>query len=529
MILQKRIKCITLVKQRNLYDTRSKIDYSIPVRVRFAPSPSGYLHLGGLRTALFNYLLARKTGGKFLLRIEDTDSARFVPDAVDDLVSVLSWAGLSFDEGPGKDESLGPFYQSERTKIYKDHVDKLINDGNAYRCFCTSERLQQIRNIAQKSGKGVAYDRHCLYLSQKEIDQKVSEGIPFTVRLKTPEGVVTVNDLVYGIVEFNDKHIDDTILLKSDGYPTYHLANVVDDYLMRITHVLRGEEWLSSTPKHIILYKLFGWDLPKFAHLPLLLNPDKTKLSKRLGDVKIKNFAEKGYLPETLINFVALLGWSPDNSKKVIFSMKELISEFTLEDIGRSGSVVMNDKLDWLNKQHLLHKTESKDGLKEIVNLLKASVNETFGERLKSTKDNYRLEDEYLSNVIMTIKDRIRNIKEIPKLCEYFFVNPNYSSQESQSLRKIISNEILKSTSDLILKKLSDLKDDESEFQIDNIKSIIQNIILQTGYKQREVLMSLRYIITGIKVGAGVAETMKTIGKETCLKRINKVLESLDD
>ncbi|CAG8641053.1 19685_t:CDS:10 [Rhizophagus irregularis] len=497
MILQKRIKCITLVKQRNLYDTRSKIDYSIPVRVRFAPSPSGYLHLGGLRTALFNYLLARKTGGKFLLRIEDTDSARFVPDAVDDLVSVLSWAGLSFDEGPGKDESLGPFYQSERTKIYKDHVDKLINDGNAYRCFCTSERLQQIRNIAQKSGKGVAYDRHCLYLSQKEIDQKVSEGIPFTVRLKTPEGVVTVNDLVYGIVEFNDKHIDDTILLKSDGYPTYHLANVVDDYLMRITHVLRGE--------HIILYKLFGWDLPKFAHLPLLLNPDKTKLSKRLGDVKIKNFAEKGYLPETLINFVALLGWSPDNSKKVIFSMKELISEFTLEDIGRSGSVVMNDKLDWLNKQHLLHKTESKDGLKEIVNLLKASVKETFGERLKSTKDNYRLEDEYLSNVIMTIKDRIRNIKEIPKLCEYFFVNPNYSSQESRSLRKIISNEILKSTSDLILKKLSDLKDDESEFQIDNIKSIIQNIILQT------------------------AETMKTIGKETCLKRINKVLESLDD
>ncbi|EXX79317.1 hypothetical protein RirG_006790 [Rhizophagus irregularis DAOM 197198w] len=189
----------------------------------------------------------------------------------------------------------------------------------------------------------------------------------------------------------------------------------------------------------------------------------------------------------------------------------------------------MNDKLDWLNKQHLLHKTESKDGLKEIVNLLKASVKETFGERLKSTKDNYRLEDEYLSNVIMTIKDRIRNIKEIPKLCEYFFVNPNYSSQESRSLRKIISNEILKSTSDLILKKLSDLKDDESEFQIDNIKSIIQNIILQTGYKQREVLMSLRYIITGIKVGAGVAETMKTIGKETCLKRINKVLESLDD
>ncbi|CAB4436523.1 unnamed protein product [Rhizophagus irregularis] len=379
----------------------------------------------------------------------------------------LSWQVYLLNEVQEKTNLLARSINLNERRYTKDHVDKLINDGNAYRCFC-----------------------------QKEIDQKVSEGIPFTVRLKTPE---------------------------ADGYPTYHLANVVDDYLMRITHVLRGEEWLSSTPKHIILYKLFGWDLPKFAHLPLLLNPDKTKLSKRLGDVKIKNFAEKGYLPETLINFVALLGWSPDNSKKVIFSMKELISEFTLEDIGRSGSVVMNDKLDWLNKQHLLHKTESKDGLKEIVNLLKASVNETFGE------NNYRLEDEYLSNVIMTIKDRIRNIKEIPKLCEYFFVNPNYSSQESQSLRKIISNEILKSTSDLILKKLSDLKDDESEFQIDNIKSIIQNIILQTGYKQREVLMSLRYIITGIKVGAGVAETMKTIGKETCLKRINKVLESLDD
>ncbi|GBC06632.1 hypothetical protein RclHR1_06990012 [Rhizophagus clarus] len=477
----------------------------------------------------YQYVLARKTGGKFLLRIEDTDSTRFVPDSVDDLISSLSWTGLSFDEGPGKDESLGPFYQSERTKIYKEHVDKLINDGNAYRCFCTSERLQQIRDKAQQSGKGVAYDRHCFYLSQKEIDQKISEGTPFTVRLKTPEGVVTVNDLVYGIVEFNDKHIDDTILLKSDGYPTYHLANVIDDYLMRITHVLRGEEWLSSTPKHIILYKLFGWELPKFAHLPLLLNPDKTKLSKRLGNVKIKNFAEKGYLPETLINFVALLGWSPANSNKDIFTMEELISEFTIEHIGRSGSVVMIDKLDWLNKQHLLRKTKSKDGLKEIVNLLKTSVNETFGERLKSTKDEYRLEDEYLSNVIMTIKDRIRNVKEIPKLCEYFFVDPDYSSQDSRSLRKIISDDTLKSISNLILRKLSDLKIDESEFQIDNIKSIIQSIILQTGYKQREVMMSLRYIITGIKVGAGVAETMKTIGIETCLRRINKILESIDD
>ncbi|RIA99073.1 glutamyl-tRNA synthetase [Glomus cerebriforme] len=514
-------KCVTLVNQRNLHGARSKIDYNIPVRVRFAPSPSGYLHLGGLRTALFNYLLARKTGGKFLLRIEDTDRTRYVPDAVDNLLSTLSWTGLSFDEGPGKDESFGPFYQSERTKIYKNHVDKLINDGNAYRCFCTSERLQQIRNVAQKSGKGVVYDRHCLYLSQREIDQKLLQGIPFTVRLKTPDGVVTINDLIYGNVEFSDKHIDDTILLKSDGHPTYHLANVVDDYLMGITHVLRGEEWLSSTPKHIILYKLFGFDLPKFAHLPLLLNPDKSKLSKRSGDVNIKDLAEKGYLPETLINFVALLGWSPVKSKNDIFTMEELISEFTIEHVGRSSSIVMRDKLDWLNKQHLLHKTESENGLKELVNLLKPSVNEKF--------ENYRLKDKYLSNVIMTIKDRIRNIKEIPKLCEYFFIEPNYSLKDSQSLRKIIPNDILKSTSNLILKKLNDLKNDESEFQIETIKSIIQNIIVQTGYKQQEVLMSLRYIITGIRVGAGVAETMKTIGKETCLNRINKVLKSLND
>ncbi|CAG8561226.1 15023_t:CDS:10 [Funneliformis caledonium] len=526
---------MTLFKQiykRNLYATGSKIDYKIPVRVRFAPSPTGYLHLGGLRTALFNYLLARKTGGKFLLRIEDTDRTRFVADSVDNLLSVLSWAGLSFDEldeGSGNNESPRLFYQSERTKIYKSHVDKLINDGNAYRCFCTLERLKEIRIKAQRSGKGVVYDRHCLHLSQKEIEQKLAQGIPFTIRLKTPNGVVIINDLVHGNVEFNDKHIDDAILLKSDGYPTYHLANVIDDHSMGITHVLRGEEWLSSTPKHIILYKLFGWELPNFVHLPLLLNTDKSKLSKRSGDINVEDFANKGYLPEALINFVALLGWSPVNSKNDVFTMEELISEFTLEHLGHSGTIVMREKLDWLNKQHILRKTESEGGLKDLVNLLKPSVNERFAEKLKSTKDKYRLEDEYLTNVITVMKDRIRNIKDIPELCEYFFIEPNYHLKDSRLLRKKIPDDVLKTISNLSLTKLNEFKDDELEFQVDKIKPMIQSIATQTGYKQNLIMMTLRYIITGIKVGAGVAETMKTIGKEACLKRINKVLASLNN
>ncbi|CAG8441631.1 16883_t:CDS:2 [Acaulospora colombiana] len=386
------------------------------------------------------------------------------------MISMLSWAGLDYDEGklvkivtvilqtklftslfrqgPGKNTHYGSSYQSERTEIYKDHVNKLLKEGNAYRCFCTPERLQRVRALAQKAGKGVAYDRHCLYLSQGEIDENLSQGTPFTIRLKTPDGIITVKDLIYGNVEFNEKYIDDAILMKSDGYPTYHLANVIDDHLMGITHVLRGEEWLPSTPKHILLYRTLGWNVPEFAHLPLLLNPDKSKLSKRSGDVKVEDFMvgfirQKGYLPEALINFVSLLGWSPPDSGSDIFTLDELISE---------------------------------------------------------------------------------NINDIPEFCEYFFVDPDYQSSESTEARSKISNDSLMAT--ITLEQIKAIG--EKEFEESKIKEAIQNIATGSGIKRSQVMTILRYIFTGIKVGAGITGTIQVIGKKTSLRRISKVLESLN-
>ncbi|RUP43341.1 hypothetical protein BC936DRAFT_137322 [Jimgerdemannia flammicorona] len=303
------------------------IDPTGPVRVRFAPSPTGNLHLGGLRTALFNYLLAKKAGGTFILRIEDTDRTRFVEGATEKLISALSWAGLDFQEGPGKDGGHPPYVQSQRIETYSQHAHHLLESGSAYRCFCTPERLQHVRDAAREAGRDSSYDRRCLLLSRQEVEENLSQGMPFTVRLLTPDGVTHVDDLVYGHVEFSNAVLDDTILIKSDGYPTYHMANVVDDHLMGITHVLRGEEWLSSTPRHILLYRAFDWTPPSFVHLPLLLNADRSKLSKRSGDVHVEDYVRRGYLPEALVNFVALLGWSPREDGKEVMRMEELVEE----------------------------------------------------------------------------------------------------------------------------------------------------------------------------------------------------------
>jgi len=309
------------------------------VRVRFAPSPTGYLHVGGLRTALFNFLFARHSGGKFILRIEDTDRARYVEGAVDNLINTLRWAGLDYDEGPSAGGELGPYVQSERLEIYDEHVRILLESGAAYRCFCSPERLETMRKEQEKKKLQPKYDRTCLRLSPKEIEDNLTANKPFVVRMKVPDdATIRFSDIVRGEVEFSTERVDDQVLLKSDGYPTYHLANVVDDHLMKISHVIRGEEWLPSTPKHVLLYEAFGWEMPVFAHLPLLLNPDRSKLSKRQGDVAVEDYRDKGYLKEALVNFVALLGWNPGDARE-IFSLKELEKEFSLDKVNKSGAV----------------------------------------------------------------------------------------------------------------------------------------------------------------------------------------------
>ncbi|KAG9301649.1 hypothetical protein G9A89_016719 [Geosiphon pyriformis] len=491
--------------------------FGTPVRVRFAPSPTGPLHLGGLRTALFNYLLARNTGGSFLLRIEDTDRARFLPDSVESIISCLTWAGLDYDEGPNKNSSYGPFFQSARTELYREHALKLLKEGFAYRCFCTPERLKEVREVAHKAGTSIAYDRYCLSLSSATIQENIAQGLSYTVRLKTPEGRIKFQDLVYGTIEIADKSIDDTIILKSDGLPTYHLANVVDDHFMKISHVLRGEEWLSSTPKHIIMYKAFGWDPPHFAHLPLLLNKDKSKLSKRSGDVSVERFMEKGYLPEGLLNFIALLGWSPDYEKE-IYTLQELISEFSLDHIGKSGMIVMTPKLDSLNKQHMIIRGKSSRGLNELVGILKPLVVAKFGQALSNTNEGYKLGNEYLTTVLRTMLDRIRKLNDIPELCGYYFLDPNYKSTESLQFRSEIDEDTLRIVAEAAASRISILSPEE--YHLDALKLLISNITKETGLQQKQVMITLRYVLTGVKVGAGVPETMKTLGQNKSLQRL---------
>jgi len=323
------------------------------IRVRFAPSPTGYLHIGGLRTALYNYLFARHTGGTFILRIEDTDRTRIVPDAMENLIHTLQKLDITFDEGPIIGGNYGPYIQSERLDLYKKEAQKLLDAGFAYRCFCTPETLAQMRAEQQAKGEFVKYDRRCLNLTPAEIEAKLAKGEPYVLRLKMPEKrIFRFNDIIRGEVEMDSAQSDDQVLIKSDGYPTYHLAAVVDDHYMDISYVIRGEEWLSSMPKHLWLYECFGWTPPQWVHLPLILNPDRTKLSKRMNDVAVEDYLERGYLKEAIINFVALLGWhSADNRE--IFSLEELCQEFTLERVNKSGAIFDLNKLNWMNGWYL--------------------------------------------------------------------------------------------------------------------------------------------------------------------------------
>jgi glutamyl-tRNA synthetase len=330
------------------------------VRTRIAPSPTGYMHIGTLRTALFDYFLARQHNGQFIIRIEDTDRERLVPGAVESLLRTFKTLGIEHDEGPvllpdgklGEKGAYGPYVQSERLSLYKKYVDELVDNGHAYHCFCTKERLEAMRAEQQATKQTPKYDRLCAKLTSDEVATRLGRGENFVVRMRIPEGKTAFDDAIRGHIEFDNRDVDDQVILKADGFPTYHLAVIVDDHLMKITHIIRGEEWLSSTPKHIILYDMFGWDKPVFAHAPLLLNPDRSKLSKRQGDVAVEDYLKRGYLVRTLINFVGTLGFNPKADQE-IYSVAELIAHFDLSRVNKAGAVLNMEKLDWMNNQYL--------------------------------------------------------------------------------------------------------------------------------------------------------------------------------
>ncbi|MCF8262012.1 MAG: glutamate--tRNA ligase [Melioribacteraceae bacterium] len=478
-------------------------------RVRFAPSPTGYLHIGGLRTALYNYLFAKNTGGQFVLRIEDTDRNRFVEGATEQLIDVLKFIGLEDFEGPGNEGDFGPYIQSERLEIYHDHANQLIENGHAYRCFCSQERLLNLREEQQKQKlPQVKYDKHCLYLSDEVKKQKFESGESFVVRLNIRPGIkVIFNDIVRDRVEFDRDTIDDQVLIKSDGFPTYHLANVVDDHLMKITHVIRGEEWLTSTPKHVILYEAFGWELPKFAHLPLLLNPDKSKLSKRQGDVAVEDYLAKGYLKEALINFVALLGWSAGEQKD-FYTLNELIQKFTLERVHKAGAVFNVEKLSWLNAEHIRAKS-----IDELLNYVKQELPNT-----KYKNGNYP--DAYLKSAIESMKERLNFVTDIFEKSFYYFEPPT-SYDEA-----IVAKRWKERSAELLL-KLAEAFEMIDEPTKENFEFALHTVAEKNEVGNGQLIHPLRLAISGIGVGPGVYDIVLTIGKDETIRRIKSAVETI--
>lgn len=478
-------------------------------RVRFAPSPTGYLHVGGLRTALYNYLFAKKNNSTFVLRIEDTDRNRFVEGAVENLISALKWAGLEFDEGPEIGGDFGPYMQSKRLDIYKKYADELIEKGRAYYCFCTPERLQTLRAEQERQKLPQAkYDKHCLNLSKDEVDKNLAAGIPKVVRLNViPNQTIKFDDIVREHVEFESNNVDDQVLIKSDGYPTYHLANVVDDHLMKITHVIRGEEWLSSTPKHVLLYDSFDWERPIFAHLPLLLNPDRSKLSKRQGDVAVEDYRDKGFLKEALINFVALLGWNAGDDKEFYY-MDELISSFSLERVNKAGAVFDFQKLNWLNAEHLRKKSNE-----ELLSLMKDEIQNS-----KFKTQNYS--DTFLNLIIEAMKERVSFVKEFIESCTYFYEPP--TDYEQKSIEKNWNPETPA--------HLNRLRDEFTSFNNpskEDFEHALAIVSEELNVGKGKLIHPLRLAVSGQSTGPGMFDLLFILGKDEVVKRIYTAIEKI--
>lgn len=476
------------------------------VRLRFAPSPTGFLHLGNFRTAFFGYLLAKSQGGEFLLRIEDTDQKREVEGATEKLISILDWIGIKFDEGPHIGGSYGPYIQTERLDIYKEYADKLLKDGKAYRCFCTEERLSDMRLAQEARHEAPRYDRLCQDLSAAEIEEKLKAGEKFVIRQKMPlEGEIIVHDEIRGDIKFKAADLDDQVLVKSNGVPTYQFASVVDDHLMKISHVTRGDEWLPSFPKNILLYEAFGWTPPKFIHLPLILNKTGGKLSKRQGDVFIEQYRDKGYLQEAIINFCALLGWHGKNEKE-IYSLAELEKEFFIEGIGASPSIFDPEKLDYYNGYYIRQKS-----LTELTELCRPYL-EKAG---RATKDLPNI-----SAYVGLAQERMKKLEDIVEMTSFLFELPAYD--ESLLAWKTLSvNDAKNNLKDLEieLEKVTD-----SDWTKENLETAILNWIKVGGKKNGDYLWPLRVALTGLKNSPGPFEVAAALGKNESFKRLKKAL-----
>ncbi len=518
------------------------------VRVRFAPSPTGPLHIGGVRTALFNYLFAKKHGGDFVLRIEDTDQNRYVEGAEDYIVEALDWCDIPFDEGPGKNEKFGPYRQSERKHLYKQYADLLIDKGHAYYAFDTSEALDGHRKDHEAKGKTFIYNWHnrlkltnSLSLSAKEVQAKLDAGEPYVIRYKSPQDeTLHLTDIIRGDVKIDTNILDDKVLFKSDGMPTYHLANIVDDHLMQITHVIRGEEWLPSLALHYLLYRSFEWEAPAFAHLPLILKPTgKGKLSKRDGakfgfpvfpmewnDDKenqlYMGFKDEGYFPEAVINFLAFLGWNPGTEQE-IFSLEELIKDFDLERVNKAGARFDPDKTKWFN-HHYMQQQLDIDLAKEFKPILEQKLDviqsdsEESDEISRSTRND--IDVNYIALVVGLIKERATFVSDLWELSHFFFIAPTDYDEKA-------SKKALKEGTDDILNKVIELVNDTNDFTVENLQANIKGWITANDVGFGKVMMPLRLALVGALQGPDVFDIMYMIGKAETIKRIETLIKTI--
>lgn len=487
------------------------------MRTRFAPSPTGTLHVGGLRTALMSYLVAKKEGGTFSLRIEDTDQAREVPGAAENILRSLAWAGIPPDEGvvlgpngqATQRGSHGPYKQSERLSLYRPYVDQLVKDGHAYPCFCTAERLEKMRQLQQERGLPPMYDRTCRKLDGGEVAGRIAAGEKYVVRLKVPDHrTITFEDDIRGPISFESHTIDDQVLLKSDGFPTYHLAHVVDDHLMDTTVVIRGEEWLASLPKHLLLFEMLGWTPPRFAHVPLLLNADRTKLSKRQGSVSVEAYIAKGYLPEALINFIALLGWNPGTTQE-IFSLDDLVQQFSLDRVQKAGAVFDTQKLDWLQGQWM--RSMPKEAFTQTVQML---VAEKFPEAADDTT---------FAKKAALIHDRITFLHEAPDMLGYFYEKPAVTKALLCNPKQKVTEELLPKITSALEAMLTAIPDGDWNAEV--ILAKTKETMEKEGLKLGQMLWPLRAALTGREFSPGAVEVAEVLGKDESLLRLRAALQ----
>lgn len=478
------------------------------VRTRFAPSPTGYMHIGNLRTALYEYLIAKSQGGKFILRIEDTDQERQVEGAVDVIYNTMRMTGLHHDEGPDIGGEYGPYVQSERMGMYMDYAKELVEKGEAYYCFCTKERLESLKESNAEGAAFAKYDRHCLGLSKEEVQAKLDAGVPFVIRQKMPDsGTTTFSDVVYGDITVENTELDDQILMKADGFPTYNFANVVDDHLMHITHVVRGSEYLSSTPKYNLLYKAFGWEPPVYVHLPAVMRDAHHKLSKRHGDKSFEDLVREGYVVEAIVNYIALLGWSPSGTQE-IFSLKELEENFDMAGLSKSPAIFDIKKLTWMNSEYLKAMDFDK-----FYALAEPKLKEALGDT-----------DLDLKKIAALLQKRLETLNDIPGLVEFFKTLPEYGTELYTHKKMKTNDEIALSSLEAALPVLENLAD----WNTTSIHDALMALVGELGIKNGQLLWPVRTALSGEPTSPGGAmELADILGKEESLRRIRKGIELL--